>query len=252
MSKWLDPVRQALDAAPQPVIFFFRDDDAGWDDERLFKLLDQFADHDLPIDLAVIPQALTQALARDLCGRIEARPGRLRVHQHGFAHVNHESEGRKCEFGPSRPRALQQRDIESGRNRLAEFLGSTVHPIFTPPWNRCTPATGACLVELGFRVLSRDYSAAPMRIAGLAQLPVRVDWFARRQVLRLNREALGAMIAEAVTASEPVGVMLHHALMDTNERQATGELLALLAAHKRAHCHLMQALAEAGLDTKAP
>ncbi len=243
MSKWLNPVRRALDAASHPVVFFFRDDDTGWDDQRLFKLLDLFAHHDVPIDLAVIPQALTQGLARDLCGRIQAQPGRLGINQHGFAHVNHEREGRKSEFGPSRPRALQRMDIESGRTRLAELLGSSVRPIFTPPWNRCTPTTGSCLVELGFHVLSRDYSAAQMWVPGLAELPVRIDWFARRRGVRLNLEAFGELIAQVVTASEPVvGVMFHHALMDTDELQGTGELLALLAAHQRAHCQLMHSI----------
>jgi hypothetical protein len=36
---WLDPLRVALDEASGPVDFFVRDDDAGWDDERLFAML---------------------------------------------------------------------------------------------------------------------------------------------------------------------------------------------------------------------
>ena len=43
MSSWLQPVEAALDAAPAPVPVFFRDDDAGWGDERLLALLDAFA-----------------------------------------------------------------------------------------------------------------------------------------------------------------------------------------------------------------
>jgi hypothetical protein len=51
---WLDPVTAALDAAPAPVDVFFRDDDAGWATDRLLALLDRFAPHELPLDLAVI------------------------------------------------------------------------------------------------------------------------------------------------------------------------------------------------------
>ena len=40
---WLDPLRRALDASPAPATFFFRDDDVGWSDDRLFSLLDLFA-----------------------------------------------------------------------------------------------------------------------------------------------------------------------------------------------------------------
>ena len=48
---------RALDAASGPVPFFLRDDDAGWDDARLFALLDCTQQAGVPIDLAVIPQS---------------------------------------------------------------------------------------------------------------------------------------------------------------------------------------------------
>jgi peptidoglycan/xylan/chitin deacetylase (PgdA/CDA1 family) len=245
MSGWLAPVENALDQAVDPVAFFFRDDDGGWDDERLFRLLDLFADHDLPLDMAVIPQALTEALARKISERVEMRPERIGVHQHGFAHVNHEMEGRKCEFGPARSSALQDRDIESGKRLLAERLGAIVQPIFTPPWNRCSAVTGDCLVRHGFRVLSRDDGAEPLNVSGLFELPVRVDWFAKRKSVRLDLNQLGALIAAAIKAAGPVGIMFHHALMDDGERTSAGELLALLARHDQAHCHLMRDCAPA-------
>ncbi|HKP87111.1 MAG TPA: glycosyltransferase [Blastocatellia bacterium] len=241
-SSWLDPVRRALDEAPEPVSFFFRDDDAGWEDDRLFRLLDMFADFDLPVDLAVIPQALTPRLAREISRRIEAGGGRIGVHQHGFAHNNYEVEGRKCEFGPARTRAQQERDIESGKSRLAELCGPVVQPIFTPPWNRCTTVTGECLVRLGFRVLSRDNSAGALGVSGLLELPVTVDWFAKRKGLRLKLNDMGALVAAAIKDSRPIGIMFHHAIMDAEERRAAGELLGTLAAHDGARCDLMQSL----------
>ena len=51
---------------PAPVPVFFRDDDAGWDDTRLFELLDRFAACSLPVDLAVIPMELDLAPAGEL------------------------------------------------------------------------------------------------------------------------------------------------------------------------------------------
>lgn len=242
MSGWLDPVRNALDQSPEPINFFFRDDDGGWSDDRLFKLLDLFADYDLPVDLAIIPQAVTPALTRRICERIEVNRERIGVHQHGFAHVSHEMEGRKCEFGPARERELQEHDIALGKRILAELFGSIVQPIFTPPWNRCTAQTGDCLIRLGFRILSRDSSAAPLNISGLSELPVRIDWFAKRKGIRLNADKVGVLIADAVRDAKPVGVMFHHALMDADERRAAGELLAIVAAHNRARCQLMQSL----------
>ncbi|MGA9773571.1 MAG: hypothetical protein WBV94_31360 [Blastocatellia bacterium] len=243
MMGWLDPVQHALDQAACPVLFFFRDDDAGWNDDRLFQLLDLFALYDLPMDLAVIPQALTRALAHRISERVEARPERIGVHQHGFAHVNHETEGRKCEFGQSRSRAFQQRDIESGKRLMVERLGAIVEPIFTPPWNRCSTVTGDCLVRLGFQILSRDSSVEPLNLSELFELPVRIDWFAKCKGARLDLNQLGVLISDAIKAAGPVGVMFHHAVMDDKERTAASELLALLATHNQAQCRLMRAIA---------
>lgn len=243
MSAWLDELRQALDLAPRRVAFFFRDDDAGWGDERLLELLNLFERYSMPVDVAAIPLALTYGMAAELCARIEARPDGLAIHQHGFAHQNHEPPAlRKCEFGLAREPALQQSDIESGKRRLAELCGSLVSPIFTPPWNRCISVTGECLLQTGFRLLSRDVTAQPLNLDGLIELPVTIDWFARARGVRLSFEELGAALAARVRASAPVGLMFHHALMDETERWRLSELLALLASHAGTQCSLMEQL----------
>ena len=241
MTSWLDPVADALEAARGPVPCFFRDDDAGWSDARLLALLDRFAAGGLPVDLAVIPAELDAGLAREL----RARP-RVGLHQHGLAHVNHEREGRKCEFGPARGATAQRRDIEAGRARLADLLGERVDPIFTPPWNRCTPDTGRCLAELGFAALSREARAAPLDVPGLQELPVSVDWFARRHGERLSPAELGGRIAASIDGGAPVGVMFHHAIMDAGDLRRTTDLLTLLADHERAQPVPMMELVGAG------
>jgi predicted deacetylase len=231
---WLEPVKRALDTAAEPVDVFFRDDDAGWADDRLLALLDLVDDHGLPLDLAVIPAALGPHLAAELRGRAGDRLG---LHQHGFAHCNHEREGRRYEFGPSRTHVAQRRDIEAGARRLEDLLGDDVlEPIFTPPWNRCTAATGRCLLELGFEVLSRESRAEPLGLDGLRELPVSIDW------VRLERHELATRFATAAHTGRPVGVMFHHAEMDGEDRERAGELLGVLAAHPRSRPRAMRTL----------
>jgi hypothetical protein len=217
---WLDPVRAALDSTPVSV--FFRDDDAGWARGRLYALLDRFERHELPVDLAVIPAALDRRLAAELLERAASQ--RVALHQHGFAHRNHEPEGRKHEFGPHRSPEQQRRDIAVGAARLADLLGELAQPIFTPPWNRCTADTGRCLVELGFAVLSRESRAAPLEVPGLDEVPIRIDWL---------KPELGERLAMAIAEGGPVGVMFHHAVMDPDHLARADELLALLATHPR-------------------
>jgi hypothetical protein len=241
VSAWLRPLRAALDAAPEPVTFFFRDDDAGWRDDRLMAMLDVFAARAVPIDLAAIPVDMTPALASALLERAE-RTQPLGLHQHGYAHRSHETEGRKCEFGPARPFAAQLADIGAGRRRLHELLGPSLEPAFTPPWNRCTEATGAALVELGIAVLSRDRTAVALDLDGLRELPVQVDWLAKRKGVALARDAVGEQLAARAIEPAPLGVMLHHAEMDAADLTAVSELLDLICAHERARCLSMAAV----------
>ena len=207
----------SLDEALAPIDIFFRDDDAGWADARLLELIDRFASHGLPLDLAVIPVAVSDGLAAQL---LERHAG---LHQHGYSHANHEREGRKCEFGSSRGRDEQCADIAAGRDRLRELFGDRLDPFFTPPWNRCTHDTGECLVELGFALLSREHRADPLGL--LPELPVHLD------VARLSPEELDERFARHVVEGGPVGVMFHHEVMQPDDMARADELLALLAGH---------------------
>lgn len=238
-TNWLDPLRKTLDEGRGFVPFFFRDDDAGWEDARLFELLDVFADYSVPIDLAVIPKSISRQTAARLRQRLEENPERVSAHQHGYAHVNHEQTGRKCEFGDSRSSWIQRADIAAGKALLTDLLGPITESIFTPPWNRCTASTAACLRLEGFTLLSRDVTAARFNTPDLVELPVSIDWFGHRKKVRLTPNEIGDLLSKA---RAPVGVMLHHALVDDEERKRIGELLKLLSSHSQANCRLMRDL----------
>jgi peptidoglycan/xylan/chitin deacetylase (PgdA/CDA1 family) len=223
---WLEPVRAALDEGPCPV--FFRDDDAGWGDERLWALLDLFDRRSLPVDVAVIPAELHPTLAAELT--VRARAGGVHLHQHGWAHVNHEPVGRKCEFGPSRSFEDQAADVARGQARLRDAFGDLLDPVFTPPWNRCTSDTATALGAHGIAVLSRDSTAAPLT-SPVPEVPITVDWFGSRKGVRWTPYELADRLAAAVRSGRPVGLMLHHAVTDSGELAALGALLALLSTH---------------------
>lgn len=265
MTGWLDPLVAALDEAadrPGGVPFFLRDDDIGWDDAALLALLDVVDAAGLPIDLAAIPCDLTPAGAQTLHDR-HARGSDLRVHQHGLAHANHETSGRKHEFGPARSAAVQRDDVARGRDLLHGLLGGSPvldAAVFTPPWNRTSADTPVVLADLGFTLLSRDLSAGVAGVPGLAEVPVTVDWFAsrklppagsarpgqpvaRRPVTRAER---GALLAASVASGRPVGLMLHHAVTGPADRADLDEVLTLLAAHPAVRpCHLSDVVAAA-------
>lgn len=237
MRDGLSQIVRALDAAADPVTFFVRDDDAGWDDARLSALLDCVERSGVPIDLAVIPQAVGDALAVELRARVDRADVPIGLHQHGWSHANHESAGRKCEFGDERAAVDQHADILRGRDRLHVMFGSRIDPVFTPPWNRCTAATVSLLPELGFAALSRDRSAWPQQT--LPEMPVDIDWCrVRRDAEARGADAgaaLGAAIARGIEAGrEPLGLMLHHAAMDAADLVLLQAWLPALRRHPHA------------------
>jgi hypothetical protein len=243
VTAWLSPVSQALDESDTPINFFFRDDDVGWASDEFRALLDCFRGQSLPIDLAVIPSALTAELAGEIVTAHDETPALIGIHQHGFSHTNHEIRGRKCEFGISRGQLDQFRDIQLGKIKLESMLGSALDPIFTPPWNRCTEITGECLKALGFRVLSRDVTAPSLALSGLTELPISIDWFGKRNGERLSFQSLGKLMATGVKQKRHVGIMLHHELMSADDRELLGDLLVLLSTHRQARCKLMAQIA---------
>jgi hypothetical protein len=236
---WLDDLNQALDKAVKPVRFFFRDDDAGWANKLLFELLDCFSKFKVPIDLAVIPQAINYK-NKELYNRVRHDNGLIGVHQHGFRHNNHQLDGRKCEFGSDRTYTQQHLDIITGQKILLDYFDELSEPIFTPPWNRCNQDTVNVLIDLGFSTLSRDNTGKPLDCQTLRQLPVNIDWFKKRHGIRISQTELGQLIEQVVTSGEVVGVMLHHEIMDQQERYIISELLELLSSHPRVRCEHMK------------
>jgi hypothetical protein len=225
-------VAQALDQRSSPLDLFFRDDDAGWATAALGAMIDLFDAHDCPVDLAVIPAVLDDPTANQL-NRWRHGNARIGLHQHGYAHVNHEpTSARKCEFGAARPIDRQCADIMIGRDRMAGMLGET-DAIFTPPWNRCSPETVARLGDMGFAMFSSDQGDD---VDALTVLPVTLDWDRARREDRLE-----AMLTQQIThAASPVGIMLHHATLDDAARLTLGEVLGLLKGHQNVRMHSMR------------
>jgi len=257
-----DELLAALERLPTPLPCFVRDDDAGWDDLRLLRLLDVMADAEVPIDLAAIPMAVTDGLARQLVWRHDAAPQRVRIHQHGHTHENHESTDRRCEFGDARDAHALHTDLRRGRERLLQCLGHRVDAIFTPPWNRCSTRLPSLLAELGYAALSRDRSAPAQH--ALPELRVDVDW--SRHQREGGSEAVTRALDTALLArardGQPFGLMLHHAAMQEGELRLLGQWLRAIAGHPRLRWRPMATLLarpsprpdwapEAGLAPKA-
>ena len=222
------PMRQAA-----PLRLFFRDDDVDEDEATLRRLLRLFLERNTPINLGVIPGRLTAAGAELLAQSVGAAPAMLELNQHGWLHLNHEREGRKCEFGPSRTYAEQLADVAQGRERMTEAFGPDWFPVFVPPWNRCTEDTYRALDHLGFRALSAKQGDSVVTGYRFKEISITLDLYRWKggACMKPSNEIVDDLIVQ-LSQPQTIGVMLHHKVMDERAFFFLESLLDTLASHQ--------------------
>jgi hypothetical protein len=209
----LDQVVTELSQRDSSVVFF-RADDVAVPGREFTRLVDIFGKHQVPLTLAVVPAWLTESRWQrilELCGRDHSLWCWI---QHGWRHCNHEPQGRRLEFGPSRSFSRKRKDLQTGFQRLSRLLDDAFTPAFTPPWNRCDSETLQALTELGYQALSRNLGAQPPAPVSLTEYPVGVDLHTRKEndgesgwqnFLVELKESLGKGFC---------GIMIHHQRMN--------------------------------------
>lgn len=217
MNEALLQLRAVLDELQKQqriVNVFFRDDDVDEDEPSLRALLALFSALETPINLQIIPALLTDEAVQLLREAQVQRPDLIELNQHGWRHINHEVEGRKCEFGASRSFDDQLADIAQGREVLEQAFGNAFSPVFTPPWNRCTQDTYRALDKLGFRALSQLQGGHSVASYKFRELSVTLDLFRWKggAVMKSSEEFIAELTAQ-LRELNLVGIMLHHKVM---------------------------------------
>jgi hypothetical protein len=193
---------------------FFRADDIGVPGKQFKQLIEGFQKNNLPLCLAVVPTWLTNTRFEILLKLAGGKSSQWCWHQHGWLHRNHETTGKKQEFGPRRPADEQVQDLENGKKRLLSIMGDAFSPFFTPPWNRCSADTLNGLHNLGFQAVSRSSNAKPSSPPNLPDIQVNIDLHTRKETdpeLCLNNflKELEQGISNGLG-----GIMIHHQRMN--------------------------------------
>jgi len=197
-----------------PGYVFFRADDVAVPGANFVRLMDLFTRYRAPLCLAVVPAWLTQARWQHLKRIGQKAPSLWCWHQHGWRHVNHEPEGKKQEFGPSRPSFKIREDLIRGKYHLQTLMGDFFSPVFTPPWNRCDQNTLDILKELNYKAVSRSQMGFPPSPDGLPDFAVSVDLHTRKEGhLVSGWDGLFSEIGSALSQSL-CGIMIHHRQMN--------------------------------------
>jgi hypothetical protein len=203
--------------AGRAVELWWRDDDAAQPDPALARLLALAARSRVPLALAVVPLRAEPGLVAGLGGNVS-------VMQHGTDHVNRAAAGdRKTEFPAGEPERAALERLDRARERLQAQAGERFVPVLAPPWNRF-PARLAAHLAPAYRGLSQ-YGArkTPEPFPGLRQVNTHADivaWQSGRgfvgeeTALQLMLAHLAARRAGTADASEPTGLLTHHACHD--------------------------------------
>ena len=203
---------------------FFRADDVAVPGKRFGRMMELFARYRAPLSLAVVPAWLTRARWQYLKSFEKMTPSLCCWHQHGWRHVNHETEGKKQEFGDTRRVSEIRHDLSRGKDRLEQIMTEDFFPVFTPPWNRCGNDTLQVLKDLGFVAISRSFGSKPQIPKDLSDFFVNVDLHTRKE----KDPAAGwnnlLMEFKQAAKSGYCGIMLHHQMMN----DAAFEFLAML------------------------
>ena len=193
---------------------FFRADDVAVPGANLVRLMDLFTRYRTPLCLAVVPAWLTRARWQHLKRIGQTAPSLWCWHQHGWRHINHEPEGKKQEFGPSRSSLNIREDLIRGKYRLQTLMGESFSPFFTPPWNRCDQTTLDMLKELNYQAVSRSQMSVPPSPDGLPDFAVSVDLHTRKEGYPVSGwEGLFSELGIALSQSL-CGIMIHHQRMN--------------------------------------
>jgi hypothetical protein len=210
-------------SASRPLVFF-RADDIGIPSAGFSQLIACFQKHKVPLCLATVPAWLTAKRLQELHRLTGKNNKQWCWHQHGRIHRNFEQTGKKQEFGPARPREEIYASLSQGKKRLEQLLAADFHPVFTPPWNRCTSDTLQALTELEFRAVSRSKGARPEPPAHLPDYQVNVDLHTRKESdPQLCADNFLTELEQGL-ASGLCGIMIHHQRMN----RSAFELLDLL------------------------
>ena len=216
----------------QPVPILFRADDIGVLSAPFSAMMRLFDHYQVPLCLAVVPTWLTRRRWDAIGEQIDTGSTLWCWHQHGWNHANHESSGKKNEFGPTRTAIALEGDIRKGRDRLVQLIGKDFIPFFTPPWNRCSKEAVQACKNLGFRGISRSRGEQKVP-AILPDFYINVDLHTRKEADQAT--ALEGLCCEFRQASQDrwIGVMIHHQRMNDKAVHLLDRLLEFITGNPR-------------------
>ena len=132
------------------VKFWWRDDDVSDSTEELKILISFSYLNKIPVNLAVIPQNLSNEAIK-----LIKQYTHISVVQHGYSHINYANVGEPLnEFGLHRSLEIQLKEIRIGFEKLITAFGNQFIPVFVPPWGHIADSVIEQISTIGIKGIS--------------------------------------------------------------------------------------------------
>ena len=237
---WLQLELDRWHEAELEASFWWRDDDATQNTDRLEQLLELCQRSKVPLALAVIPASCEDSLIDAISGCSHTT-----VLQHGYSHTNHAATGTlKLELGGERdPRSIVE-DLRTGYKRMRSLFNDSFCPVLVPPWNRIDEQILGSLTDLGLTGIS-TFRVCKNRLPspGLLQVNTHLDpvnWRSDRGFIGVY-PAIAILIQHLVARrtgyrdfNEPTGILSHHLAYNDACWKFSEDLFELLNNHPAA------------------
>lgn len=219
-----------------PIELWWRDDDLIGPSAEFEKLSEISTSLEIPVLCSIIPKQASNNL------NLITNNSFVRYCQHGFAHLNHETNLQfKSEFGSKRTRDDVMKNILDGQKILQKLDRLHFEPVFVPPWNRYDHTYLSVLDDLGFTHLScYGFNSMISDSYKVQFINTHLDityWGEDLAYLRPNDEIftyLTNIIKEhrlrysQTKKNEPIGLLSHHRVMKKNDFELFKDVLTTL------------------------
>jgi len=146
----LEPLINSGRDSDYEVKFWWRDDDVSDSTEEFKKLISFSEVNKIPVNLAVIPQKLSNEAIR-----LSKQYPHISVLQHGYSHTNYAKAGEPLnEFGNHRDIEIQLKEIRIGFKKLITAFGNQFVPVFVPPWGHIAKSIIEQISTIGIKGIS--------------------------------------------------------------------------------------------------
>ena len=185
--------------------FWFRDDDAGIDNDSLDNLMQYLTNKNINLLIAAIPE-----LSDDKLKLLLAKYDNYIIAQHGYSHTNY-SKDELSEYPDTRTKEVIATELTNGDRILSTLFNNKFIKVFVPPWFEIGGKTKKIIKEHDYLAIS-NYWKNQINPNGIIEINSQVDLVDWDKAYTFGGEdfVLKQIISEIELGNTCIGILLHH------------------------------------------